>query len=250
MNPQSPVQQTSEQLPQQPVQPVENQPQISTPVSESKLPRMLIIIFILLIILGSGAYYYLGLQAKNTNQQKQASIVPTITQNSPTPTIDETANPDQIGANWKTYTSSDNKFSFKYPQNTYSAEWEKDDPRFYASQQEGQDAVNCVAKKLGTFQKPCSSGLFDVTVKTQNLSLSNPASQTDKISFTDTQNRIWEIELPIYGLGGTQSIGAIKINNKDYEVEIHIYDAFISPEKNKEQLLFVQQILSTFQFAP
>lgn len=88
---QNPLQNSAPQV-QQPVQPVENQIQVSKPAGKNKLPLMLIVIFVSLIILGSVAYYYLGLQTKNSNQQ--SSITPTIIQNSPTQAIDETANPD------------------------------------------------------------------------------------------------------------------------------------------------------------
>ncbi|MDO8657270.1 MAG: hypothetical protein Q7K55_00915 [Candidatus Levybacteria bacterium] len=90
---------------QQPVQPVENQAQVSKPAGKSKLP-ILFIIFIFLIIFGSGVYYFLGVKGfKSISQTNPNSPSLSNTwKNSPTPTIDETANPDQIGVNWKTYT--------------------------------------------------------------------------------------------------------------------------------------------------
>lgn len=110
---QNPPQNNTPQV-KQPVQPVENQTQVSKPASKSKLPIM--IIFLFAVILFSGAYYLLN-QSKNTNQQKQALLIPTTIQNSPTPTIDKTASPapDGVGANWKTYRNTKYNYSFEYP---------------------------------------------------------------------------------------------------------------------------------------
>jgi len=119
--------------------PVNVQPQNNiqpTPSSEVKVPApknkfpIILIIFLFIVILFSGAYYLLN-QSKNTNQQKQTSIAPTTVQNSPTPTVDETANPDltpiesgSIGANWKTYTNE--YYSIKYPLAGKIEEFKKD----------------------------------------------------------------------------------------------------------------------------
>ena len=67
INPQSPVQQTSEQLSSQPVQPVENQTETKVPAPKNKFPIILAII-VLFIIFGFGAYYYLGVKKSSSNK--------------------------------------------------------------------------------------------------------------------------------------------------------------------------------------
>ncbi len=56
-------------------------------------------------VIGIGGYF---LGTKNNKSSVVTYVTPTITQVSPTPTPDPTAN-------WKTYTSEDTSFSFKYP---------------------------------------------------------------------------------------------------------------------------------------
>ncbi|MDO8657274.1 MAG: hypothetical protein Q7K55_00935 [Candidatus Levybacteria bacterium] len=128
---------------QQPVQPVEKQlfTQSPPPGGKSKLPMMLIGFFILLIILGSSAYYYL--EVNKTSENKACPDIARICSDSSTakpgpncqqscpedslsltltqkPITDETANPDSIGVNWKTYTDSKDGIVFKYPSNWYT----------------------------------------------------------------------------------------------------------------------------------
>ena|SRR3989344_7048238 len=74
--------------------------------SKSKLP-LILIIFFFIVILFSGAYYLLN-QSKNTNQQKQVSVIPTIAQKSPTPTP-EKAN------EWKRYNNIKYNFELFFP---------------------------------------------------------------------------------------------------------------------------------------
>ena len=74
------------------------------------------------LLIGIGGYI-LGLKGtKNIIQdatQKKLAVV------SPIPTLDQTANPDSIGANWKTYLNSANGFSFRYPSNWMDQDYSK-----------------------------------------------------------------------------------------------------------------------------
>ncbi|TSC87784.1 MAG: hypothetical protein G01um10145_965 [Microgenomates group bacterium Gr01-1014_5] len=74
--------------------------------------EIIVIIGILVLVAIGGAYYF-GTQKNNINST--SSPFP-VSQASPT-TVDETANPDSIGANWKTYINQKSKFSLKYPLN-------------------------------------------------------------------------------------------------------------------------------------
>lgn len=71
----------------------------------------LIIVALIAALLGSTGTY-LALKQPNTQPQNilQNTIIP-----SPTPIPDETANPDSIGANWKTYTNQKYGYSIMYP---------------------------------------------------------------------------------------------------------------------------------------
>lgn len=116
---QNPPQNNTPQV-QQPVQPVENQTETKVPPStKSKLPLILVAIFALLIILASGAYYFVKnsrLQSSERSNGGQANLKLTqISILSPTPTSDPTANPDLIGTNWRTYQNKEAGFEFKYP---------------------------------------------------------------------------------------------------------------------------------------
>lgn len=98
---------------QQPIQPVENKIQVSKPASKSKLPMILIIIFVLLVILGSGIYYFAAKSIKNNTPVTPPTAVPDVR---PSPTIEETASSDPT-SNWKTYSDTQLGISFRYPSN-------------------------------------------------------------------------------------------------------------------------------------
>jgi len=101
MDPNIPAQPAQNEIP--PVQPNPlSQPIIQQPVNNivpsGNKGKWIIFIIILLIIVGGGAYY-LGLkQNKLISQNQRKQITPGISQSSPTPTPNPTAN-------WKTYTS-------------------------------------------------------------------------------------------------------------------------------------------------
>lgn len=61
-----------------------------------------------------GGVYYLGRQT--APKPSPSPVVSQTSQPTPSP-VDKTANPDSIGANWKTYTNAKYKIEFKYPAN-------------------------------------------------------------------------------------------------------------------------------------
>lgn len=70
---------------------------------------ILIVVAILIVAATAGGAYYLG---KPTFQTPQPIPSPSVTPN-------ETANPDSIGVNWKTYTNTRFGYSFEYPPDKY-----------------------------------------------------------------------------------------------------------------------------------
>ncbi len=76
-------------------------------------------IIVLLLVVGSGAYY-LGTQKSNTANQT-VNIQPTTSQNSAvanptdTPVATQTPQSNEATTDWKTYSSAKAKYSFKYP---------------------------------------------------------------------------------------------------------------------------------------
>lgn len=80
------------------------------PITNQKGNFLLIIgVVVLVLVIGAGAYYL--------RTRKPATIVPSPTSviTSPTPQVTPTSSPTDETANWKTYTSEDASFSFKYP---------------------------------------------------------------------------------------------------------------------------------------
>lgn len=78
-----------------------------------------LLIWILVGVLVGGAIIFTTakLKPQSTPPSKTSTTpIPSPVDASPVPTgTDETANPDSIGANWKTYTNTKYRYTFKYP---------------------------------------------------------------------------------------------------------------------------------------
>ncbi len=98
----------SQQLNPQQTQP-SMQPQATNNISWLKTLSIGFSLVSFCIAIGVGGYF-LGMQKTKPVSQSQ-QLTPTISQ--PSPTADPTANPDLIGANWKTYIHGN--LTFKYP---------------------------------------------------------------------------------------------------------------------------------------
>ncbi|MCL5970833.1 MAG: hypothetical protein M1450_05035 [Patescibacteria group bacterium] len=266
------LQQNQEQIAQQSVKPIQNQSPL--PANKSKLP-ILIIIFVLLVVVGSGTYYYLGL--KKTSNIKACPEVarvckdglaakqgPNCTQTcpensiSPPPTFDETASPapNGVGANWKTYTSD--KFSFRYPSN---GTIEVSKSKSFITGNEGnliyiKAPPNTQYEKNYIFQIEIeeniknlnTKGVIDDYINRLKINKDGPGMKetADKISKTIkvyTNNNIdgligtygWETEFAL--------VVEVK-NNKIYSFSIHDGNGYT----NEYVLKLFDQILSTFKF--
>ncbi|MBI3485613.1 hypothetical protein HY025_01565 [Candidatus Daviesbacteria bacterium] len=154
---------------------------------------------------------------------------------------------NQDTSNWKTYQNSDIGFSIKYPNNFYPVESQDSPVLLYDSQQKAQDELACLNKNGN---KSCPRQLFDFSVSRKNKSdyrrLKEVYKQTDNIpspitEYRDSQNRVWTIREPAYGLGGDEMEADLEINGQIFVVNTHIWD--------QEFKNYVNSSLSEHQFA-
>ena len=78
----------------------------------------IIVIIVVLVLAAIGGAYYLGTQKNNVVPSVSPAAIasPTTSDASQLPNDNlETANPDSIGANWKTYTNTKVGYTFRYP---------------------------------------------------------------------------------------------------------------------------------------
>lgn len=96
--------------------PAQNIPQESVtnhPVSNQKGLMLLILGVAILLIIVAGGAYYLG--SKNTNLTSKPEV-PQPATSATTPTLNPITSTEDSTAGWKTYTSTEGKYSIKYPQ--------------------------------------------------------------------------------------------------------------------------------------
>lgn len=218
----------------------QNQTQINpvpTPAGKSKLPLILIAIFVLLIILGLGGYLLKSILSINLSVDNFPIPYdsPTIAQNSPTPTIDETASPDRIGANWKTYTNTKLGFKLKYPLE-------------YTIEEEGESKVSFSGLFSETQKAPRSlvitTKLTDLSkIKTCEESNWDPkilcfTGKTENTNLDDRPAIVFGLMYPGGGFGTTTRIQTIN------DPKIEIYATIYSGGGGAR----FDQILSTFRF--
>ena len=171
--------------------------------------------------------------------------------------------------NWKTYTATNQQFSFRYPEQLIMAyatyidgKPDQNIPHFYMNEDEAQAAIECNERNEATLQAPCDAGLFDVADVTNAdpvtkrpidlyVGSSDPSlPQTEK--HTDSQGREWTILGPTYVLGGTQTDAQLKMDGKTYQIQIHIWDRFVNGSQQgavEAQKNFTKQIIDTLTFS-
>ena len=171
--------------------------------------------------------------------------------------------------NWKTYTATNQQFSFRYPEQLVMAHAtyidgkpDQNIPHFYLSEAEAQAAIECNERNEATLQAPCDAGLFDVAdvtnadaVTKQPIDLyvgtSDPSLPKTQ-EHTDSQGRKWTILGPTFVLGGTQTDAQVKIDGKTYQVKVQIWDRFMNSSQQgaaQAQLTFITQLLDTLTFS-
>ena len=171
--------------------------------------------------------------------------------------------------NWKTYTSTNQQYAFKYPEQlivAYATDTnnvpDQNIPHFYLSEKEAQDAVGCIERKEATLQKPCDQGLFDVSDVTNSQEITKQPIDIYRNSsdptlpktedFEDSQGRKWTMLGPTYVIGGTQTDAQLKVGDKSYQLQVHIWDRFVDGSKEGAadvQKRFIKQILDTTTFS-
>jgi hypothetical protein len=194
------------------------------------------------VIITIGAYV---LGSKQTQTPVQ-NIVQTI---QPSPTPDPTANPDLIGANWKTYTNSRWGFSLKYPLDaTYTLD-------------------NNIKNGIEIWLALDEHTIYIIAVpNTKNLSLEKPKELFNNGPFTTLLNDdpITEILLDGYkayradncclneqfDYWAETEIITIK-NDIVYELRAEANSGFEKQKKiNGNDKKIIDQIVSTFRFSP
>jgi uncharacterized membrane protein YwzB len=213
--------------------------------------------FIVGIVLGVISYFWYQDYQKAQSQIQE--IINTALYTSPTPVPDPTAD-------WKTFISSDNDFSFKYPGELYFAHIRDDYMLFFISEQEVQDALVCLKRveaQTGFCNKDELRNMvlnIGVTIqeKSSYTTLKEKYNQLDPklpilVNFNDTTGRDWTVLGPILIPGASNIEAETTIENKVYHVGVQVGEKglgrYLERElipKDAEDLTY--QILSTFKF--
>lgn len=229
----NPKKQSLDQSAQQPTVPPSN---LSSFPHKSKTYLFILIAFVILLIIVGGVYL---LEAKNTNQPKQTSIIPTTSQPSPSADEDPTTN-------WKTYTSSLDGYQLKYPANFMDCTNERVKGRFelrkttICADGEGYSEIYIsVIKQKGDYEKSDYPQCY--TVKKEDVTIGGiKSTRYTDVQKPDPQNKC-QIQSIAYATNNHQDNIILEHGGKIY----HIWlpgNAF--PDINKEKY----QILSTFKF--
>ncbi len=145
---------------------------------------------------------------------------------SPTKSPDPIANPDSIGANWKTYTNSKHKITFQYPLELIIKE---------------TDELNSV-NKSGYFSLAFSKGnnyLYSFFIK--NLSQDRKVKPNSEKIFNGIK---WEIVPEDFCSHGTCDAYKLEYLHKQNDLA-YFFSFFVQDKTSQVQ---IEQILSTFQF--
>ncbi len=215
------------------------------------VPIIVIIVLAAIVFLGYTIYYTIGLfdPCKSPIGCGGPKLYESP-QSSTAPVPDETANPDLIGANWKTYTFEEVGLSFKYPEDKLFLEYpegcfrtggklwarfklQKPDLSWYSS----EDVKNCnIPGEDGT--------QFQVSIEPKEINI-NTLSQSEKS--TKIQLAGQEANL-IYNRGtfGGEGGSVIKFNRNGKGFWIYIPAESSGPGSKIDPLF--NQILSTFKF--
>ena len=190
------------------------------------------------LLIGIGGYI-LGLKGtKNIIQdatQKKLAVV------SPIPTLDQTANPDSIGANWKTYLNSANGFSFRYPSNWIYQDYSKGN----SNEIEIRFGKVLTEDHIGQTVPPYPAGDFVLSYQKDNLSKIPEDFVKDYSSVSKTKL------VEVSGIQATQIFYSGSASGDSMTIILKKDDLvykFSIPESVSSRLSIFDQILSTFKF--
>jgi len=238
---------SNQQLPQQPVQPETPVPQ----ASNSSFLKTLIIglgVVGIGILIGIGGYFLGAKNNKNITQNTQKAVV--VSSPTPTPDLNREPTGSAATANWKTYTNSARNYQFEYP-NGYSLEESKKSVGTFEGTSLNKDIVT---NKGGGFGggDALRNGVTDNFTIIPNKNLSEAELKSEFGSDITIQNIVLDeknaIEVLVPNNRYPGRLIFYKYTNGDV-LNISSYAGFETTiEKKQEYLNEFNQILLTFKF--
>ncbi len=225
MDPNIPQQQ-EQQVPPAPVsQPIAQKPSV-TPSNHSKL-LFIIIGVLILIIAGMGVYIFNSKKNQSSESIKQASksaipTSPTVVPTTTAPSV--TVNPT---VNWKTYTSSADKLSFKYPN-----DWKLTTARYLAT---GYDEIS-VGGTNGSIQVNVFKAIFGQHISSNwqpntNLIIDGANCQGIQINFQPRMQNPPNTSYECVIKGMMYEITAVPLLNKNHTTDYSVVNSILSTFK-------------------
>ena len=213
------------------------QPVVSQPTPNKSKSRLVLVVVLFIFLIPIGVYI---LGAKNINQQKQVTIIPTTAQKLPSSTIAPISN-------WKIYTNNSGKYAISYPPNWITKEQPISNSNQTPKEVSASFMVMPPVDKTLEFPPIVSIEVF-----------ANPEDLSEKVFFIkyiflvpqDTVTKEVVVDskkgITISSLGGAVDNDnvLIKYNGNIYKITL---DHSLIKEKDIDNKLF-NQILSTFRF--
>lgn len=218
--------------------PLEDQP------TQSKKFIIIFGIIVALLVFGIGGYF-LGVNKNRAAPQSQQTIAsPTVTR--PSPTNNPISVEDSATSTWKTYTSQEGNYSFKYPANV----------KVYVNEKFSVDGVRIPLKNTVVLISEVLLGLDTNYQMSINHKLTDSNSLKDFVDKNSSCTPIESSKGKVYNLGGKQSqifedtpcgpYGMTSIYSLNrglgYIIEIETHAGYSDIKK------YTEEILSTFKF--
>ena len=199
--------------------------------------ELLIIGIVLLLAVAGGAYYF-GTQKSQAPVTSSPSPIAQVSL-LPTPIPDETANPDSIGANWKTYTDSKYNYSINYP-----PDWKTETMEYGVYL--GKASVGGYAygeASVGVGVLPSTLSIEEYLSRYNNSFSGSSPKRVGTFTIGGSLGEKWDINT--YQSPNTDSfVVFLTRNDQTYYVSKSMFNIDQAREHNKE----VDQVISTFRF--
>ena len=223
-------------------------------MSQKGFAPILILVGILIIATVAGGAYYFGKNSsslRGTNEKSDAAISPTSSPiYSPSPSMDETANPDSIGANWKTYTNIKYYTNFKYSPHLNIIEDDMDTDEsnhagllinLYTNNEPGASNITISVRSLGFMNLEKTDNLYD---KLSNVKVGENYNDPHGI-----YKRQPDIEINgVTGIVTTIEPGSMSLEGVQNEEVIFKKNGYYFSLSQSGFQNELNQILSTFRF--